>query len=113
MMQFSEPSGYDLILSVVLFATLTKVKRQSFPYPFASSLTAGNLLFVPIWTELLEIGPEIASFFFVLDAGENHLGVWNLGARILDVFLERCLIPGDAGALVRIAVIESIHHAGL
>src|SRR5215831_11127358 len=75
MMQFSEPSGYDLILSVVLLATLTKVKRQSFPYPFTSWLTAGNLLFVPVWTELLEIGPEIASFFFVLDAGENHVGV--------------------------------------
>ena len=58
------------------------------------------LLFTAISSELFEIAPHIRKFFVTLDAGKNHLGAWNLRARILDIFLERFLVPGDAGVLV-------------
>src|ERR1700730_8656085 len=48
--------------------------------------------------------PEIVDFLLVLEAGEDHLGGGNLGLRILDVFLELALIPGDAGILVGVGV---------
>jgi hypothetical protein len=68
---------------------------------------------MPISSELLEIAPQIFEFLVILDAGKYHFGARNFGARISDVFLERCLVPGDAGVLVRIAVIETFNHAGL
>src|SRR3954466_16364644 len=49
-------------------------------------------------------GPEIVDFFLVLDAGESHFGAGNFGFRILDVFLELGLIPGDPGILVGIRI---------
>lgn len=53
-------------------------------------------LFLAVCAELLEIGPEGLCLGFVLDAREYHLGPRNLCAGILDVFQERCLVPGDA-----------------
>src|SRR5262249_56721778 len=55
--------------------------------------------------ELAEIGPQVAGLLFVLDAGEEHLGAGDLGARVLDVVLEGRLAPGDARILVGVAVI--------
>src|SRR6266404_162837 len=49
---------------------------------------------------LREIGPEIACFLLVLDAGEDHLGAGNLGPGVLDVVEELFLAPGNAGILV-------------
>jgi hypothetical protein len=43
---------------------------------------------MPIGSELLEIAPQILEFLVILDAGKNHFGAGNLGARILDVLLE-------------------------
>jgi hypothetical protein len=76
-MQYSGPSAYDryVILSVVPLATLTKVKTSIVPASFR-----GNLLFRAVRTELLEIGPEVAGFFFVLDAGKIIL-VFGILAR--------------------------------
>src|SRR6185312_14761974 len=64
------------------------------------------LLLVAVRAELLEVGPEIFSLFFVLEAGVDHLGARNLGARVLDIVLEARLVPADAGILIggRIAV---------
>src|ERR1700733_6795258 len=54
---------------------------------------------------LRHVGPEVVDLFLVLDAGKEHLGTRHLGLRVLDVFLEVGLIPGDAGVLVGFGVI--------
>src|ERR1700761_8875211 len=71
------------------------------------------LLGFSILTELRDVGPEIVDLFLVLDTGEGHLGAGNLRPRILDVFLELGLIPGDARILVGIGVIVIRHSTGL
>src|SRR6266849_10472283 len=71
------------------------------------------LLFIAVGSELLEIAPQIRDFLVALDAGKNHLGARNLGARIFDVFFERFLVPGDAGVLVSVAVAVAFNRAGL
>ena len=63
-----------------------------------------DLLLLPLGIELREIGPQVARFSLVLDAGEDHLGAGNLAARILDVFEEHVLVPGDAGILVGLGI---------
>src|SRR5450631_488886 len=70
-------------------------------------------LLLSIRSELLEIGPKVAGFLFVLDAGEDHLGARNLGARILDVVLEGRLAPDDAGVLVGVGIAEAGRAAGM
>src|SRR3974390_1549449 len=55
--------------------------------------------------ELRDIGPEIVGFFLVLDARENHLGARDLAAWILDVLLERRLVPSDAGILIGVGIV--------
>src|SRR5262249_3334952 len=64
-----------------------------------------SLLLVAVRLELADIGPQVAGLLLVLDAGEEHLGAGDLGARILDVVLEGRLAPGDARILVGVAVI--------
>src|SRR5262249_21253104 len=110
MVQYSGPSAYDryVILPIVPLPTLTNVKNSIVPASFRR-----NLLFSAVRTELLVLGREVAGFVFVLDAGENHLGVGNLGARIFDVFLEGCLIPSDTGILVGVGVVELGDRAGM
>src|SRR4029077_18241923 len=58
--------------------------------------------------ELRDVGPEVAPLLLVLDAWENHLGAWDFGSRVRNVFEEHVLAPGDAGVLVgiRVAVIR-------
>ena len=63
--------------------------------------------------KLVEIGPQVPGFLLVLDAGEDHLGVGNLGARILDVFFKRRLIPRDIRTLVGVAVAIALDAARL
>jgi hypothetical protein len=65
---------------------------------------SSNLLFVAVRTELFEVGPQVAGFLFVLDAGKNHLGIGNFGAWILDIVLEGRFIPGQARILVGVGV---------
>jgi hypothetical protein len=71
------------------------------------------LLFFAIGPELFEIGPQIIGFLFVLNAGKNHLCPWNLGTRVLDVFLKCGFAPGDTGCLIGIAIVEPFDSAGL
>src|SRR5207247_1961599 len=63
-----------------------------------------RLLGLAVLVEGGEVGPEIVGFGFVLDAGKGHLGAGNLGLRVLDVFEELILAPGDAGILVRVGI---------
>src|SRR5439155_9752212 len=60
-----------------------------------------------------DIGPEIVGLLLVLDAGEHHLGAGNLALRILDVFEEHILAPGDAGVLVGVRIGIALHSARL
>src|SRR5882762_7002081 len=72
-----------------------------------------SLFLLSIRPELLEIGPKVADFCLVLGSREKHLRVGDLGARVLDVFLECLLAPGNAGALHSCAIIEAVRCAGL
>src|SRR5262249_10272897 len=110
MMQYSGPKRLRSLCHPIRRSPRDIDQGQTSIVPASSR---GNLLFRPVRTELLEIGPEVAGFFFVLDAGENHLGIGNLGARILDVFLEGCLIPSDTGILVGVGVVELGDRAGM
>ena len=49
----------------------------------------------------------------VLQSGIDHLGAGNFRARILDVFGEGRLVPGDAGILVGVGVVVALDGAGL
>src|SRR5262249_40640196 len=63
------------------------------------------LLFLAVGAKLLEIGPQVARFFLVLDAGEDHLGVRNLGTGIVDIVFEGRFAPRDAGVLIGVGII--------
>jgi hypothetical protein len=49
---------------------------------------------------LLEISDDIVDIVIVRQPRENHLGARNLGAWILEIFLQGRFIPGDAGIFV-------------
>src|SRR5258708_39285727 len=72
-----------------------------------------TLLDLSVLVVLREERPEIVDFFLVLDAGECHFGAGNLRLRILDVFLELGLVPGDVGILVGVRVGITLSRAGL
>src|SRR5471030_1856618 len=76
------------------------------------SIARDVLLHLSVGAELFEIGPKISGFLLILDAGEDHFGAGDLGAWILDVFQERCVIPGDAGILVGVGIVEIGRRAG-
>src|SRR6476660_189221 len=52
--------------------------------------------------ELLEVGEHVVDVGFAAPAGEDHLFAVDLRLRVLYVFLEGRLVPGDAGILVRL-----------
>ena len=60
-----------------------------------------------------EVGPEVVGLLLVLDAGEHHLGAGDLRLRVLDVFEELILVPGDAGILVGLGIGIPFDGAGL
>src|SRR5215203_1376467 len=66
-----------------------------------------NLLLLTLGVELLEVRPETIDFLVVLDTRECHPGAGNLLHRVLDVFVERIVLPGDAGTLVGLGIVES------
>src|SRR5205807_9891930 len=84
-------------------------------WPRATMFRQGALLALDlaVLVELRDVGPEIVDFFFILDAGEDHLGPGNLGPRVLDVLLELGLVPGDAGILVGVGIIIAFDAPGL
>src|SRR4051812_392008 len=71
-----------------------------------------RLLLLAVSIELFKISPQIVDFLVVLDTGEGHPRAGNLLRRTLDVFVERILLPRDAGALVGIGIVESREGAG-
>ena len=60
-----------------------------------------SLFLFPVGIELLEKCKEVAGLLLVLQAGIDHLRARYLRFRILDVFAEGSLVPGDPGVLVR------------
>src|SRR3569832_2133268 len=72
-----------------------------------------GLLLLAVGAERAEIGPEALGFLLVLDAGEDHLGARDLDARVLDVFEELRLVPGDARLLVGLGIAVSRRGAGM
>ena len=59
------------------------------------------LFLLPVAVELLEKCDEVVGLLLVFQACINHLRPRYLGFRVLDVFAEAGLVPGDAGVLVR------------
>jgi len=53
---------------------------------------------------LLKISDEIGSLVLLLQAGENHLGAWDIFLRILQVLPKSIFAPGDALGLVGVSV---------
>src|ERR1035441_2253793 len=88
-------------------------RRASWGYLKPHPVPASPLLGLAVLVVLRDIRPEIVDLFLVLDAGEGHLGAGNLRLRILDVFLELGLVPGDAGVLVGVRVVIVRGGAGL
>src|SRR3954447_7482599 len=72
-----------------------------------------RLLGLAVLAVLREERPEVVGLFLVLDAGEHHLGAGNLRLRLLDVFEELVLAPGNAGILVGIRIGIAFGGAGL
>src|SRR5215203_2434328 len=72
-----------------------------------------NSFLVAVGLELRQVGPQVGGLLLVLDAGEDHLGAGHLGARVLDVFLERVLAPSDPRVLVGITVAVALDRARL
>src|SRR5260370_41381562 len=94
-----------------LHASGEREQTRTCPYLSANGCNptaSWSLLNVAVLVELRHIGPQVADLFFALYAGEYHLGARNLGAGILDVFLEHGLAPGDSGTLVGVTVVETI-----
>src|SRR6266850_39335 len=65
------------------------------------------LLLLAVLVELAEIRPEVVDLLGILDAREGHAGAGYPLHRILDVLLERRLVPGDAGILVGVGIVEA------
>src|SRR4051794_28441373 len=78
-----------------------------------TALAGDSLLRLAVLVVLRNERPEIVDLFLVLDAGKRHLRAGNLGLRVLDVFLELSLAPGDAGILVGVGVGIALDRAGL
>src|SRR5215813_1574110 len=74
---------------------------------------ARNLFGLAVWRVLLEVSPKIADLLFVLDAGKHHLGARDFCARVADIFLERRLVPGEAGILVGLGIVVALGGARL
>src|SRR6185312_7627662 len=89
-----------------------RAEREGLP-GIESTGSTWPLLGFAVLVILRDERPEIVDLFVVLDAGKNHLGAGNFRLRVLDVFLEQGLIPGDAGILVGVRVIIIRRGAGL
>src|SRR5260370_41906226 len=81
--------------------------------PGTSPAPTGASLLLSVLVVLREKRPEVAGFLLVLDAGEHHLGAWNLRLGVLDVVLELGLVPGDAGILVGVRIGIALRRAGV
>jgi hypothetical protein len=76
-----------------------------------NSCNSFDLALVP---ELLEVGPNVADFFLIFDPRENHPGIGDFAARVLDVFPECLTVLSDAGVLEPFAItVEARHSPGL
>jgi hypothetical protein len=51
-------------------------------------------------SKLRKIGPKVVHLLLVLNAREDHFCAWNLALWVLDVFLERGLIPNNSRILI-------------
>src|SRR5665647_329994 len=59
------------------------------------------LLLLAIRPELLEVSQQIAHLLLILQTGIDHFRAGNFGPRILDIFAESRLVPGDTRVFVR------------
>ena len=56
---------------------------------------------------LLQVRDEVLPVLLLLEAGEDHLGAWDVLLGGLEVVKEGVLAPGDAGALVGLRILEA------
>src|SRR3569833_2665984 len=72
-----------------------------------------GLLLLAVGAVRAVFGSEALGYLLVLDAGEDHLGARELDARVLDVFEELRLVPGDARLLVGLGIAVTRRGAGM
>ena len=89
------------IQNTVRYAELTPIRFWSLSFGGVPGCSAtfnsfGLLFDIAVVIELFEVGPKVVDLLIVLDAGENHFRARDFSLGILDVFLERRLIPDDA-----------------
>src|SRR4051794_20425810 len=84
------------------FGEVALVGGPTSTYSRRGLIASEGLFGFAILVVLRKESPEIVDFLFVLDPCKSHFGAGDLGLRVLDVFLELSLIPGDAGILVGI-----------
>src|SRR5690349_24747409 len=72
-----------------------------------------GLLLLAVSPELLEVGPQVLDFLGVAHARESHAGAGNFLHRAANELLEHPLVPGDAGALHGVRIIEAVEGASL
>src|SRR5262249_51117886 len=88
------------------------VKAVSLPPGYGANATR-LLLLRAVSPELLEIGPQVLDFLGVAHAREGHASAGNFLHRTANELLEHSLVPGDAGVLHRVRIVEAIERASL
>src|SRR5690349_13738782 len=63
--------------------------------------------------ELLQVRDHVVDVGVAVQAGEDHLGARHLGLGVLEVLLERGLVPGQARTLVGLRVAVALNRTRL
>src|SRR6266567_3941498 len=109
----SRPVKPMMVRVLSLTASTRLHRRTANQFPSGPTMLQCWLLLLAVRSELVDIGPKAGDLPVVLDPAESHSGAGNHGRRIVDILLERSLIPGDARVLVCIGIIEALNGAGL
>src|SRR5215510_6464253 len=75
------------------------------------ALMRRRLLLLAVSPERLEVGPQILDFLGIAYARKGHASAGDFLHRSADEFLEHRLVPGDAGILHRVRIVEARERA--
>src|SRR5262245_30379334 len=91
--------------------SLSMTRTSSFR---AAARCAAPLLFLrAVGLELRQVRPEILDLLVVANADEGHARARHRLHRVLDVLDELFVVPGDAGILVHVGIVEALERPRL